>query len=213
MAAQWARGMLWIGHEEESGEEVLARERYLYEHRAGGPGKTIPIDAYARAVQQHLALPKDRDDFASPTALINWQSANPVGMFYARTNNNYIAGRTNYMVFHPTDPNTFYCAAAGGGIWKTTNGGVNWTPLTDFLTSLASGGIAIDPNNSNVLYYGTGEQNYSGDSWYGDGIYKSTNAGASWTKVATTSVGTKFSEIVVEKQIPTLSTRQARLGS
>ncbi len=199
LAAQWDRGMLWIGYEEESGEEILARERYLYEHRAGGPGKTIPIDAYARAVQQHLALPKDRNDFASPTALVNWQSANPVGMFYARTNDNYIAGRTNSMAFHPTDPNTFYCAAAGGGMWKTTDGGVNWTPLTDFLTSLASGGIVLDPNNPNVLYYGTGEQNYSGDSWYGDGIYKSTNAGASWTKVATTSVGTKFSDIAIDK--------------
>jgi hypothetical protein len=69
-----------------------------------------------------------------------------------------------------------YIASAGGGVWKTTNGGNNWTVLTDGLSNLAGGDIAIDPNNPNVLYYGTGELNYSQDSHYGDGMYKSTNA-------------------------------------
>jgi photosystem II stability/assembly factor-like uncharacterized protein len=197
VSAQWGNPFPREGAEE-SGEEILAREQYYYEHRAGGPGRIIPFDAYARAVEQHLVMQRDQDMSNSPTSGLTWQALNPVGMFYARTNNNYIAGRTNFMVFHPTDPNTFYCAAAGGGIWKTTDGGALWVPLTDFLTSCAAGGLALDPNNPAVLYYGTGEQNYSGDSWYGDGIYKSTNEGETWVKVATTAVGQRFSQLVVD---------------
>ncbi|MDQ3193595.1 MAG: hypothetical protein M3P82_01210, partial [Bacteroidota bacterium] len=76
---------------------------------------------------------------------------------------------------------------------------MNWSVLTDNLGSISSGDIAIDPSNPDVLYYGTGELNYSLDSQYGDGIYKSTNAGASWNKVATTlQVGTYTGKIIVD---------------
>jgi photosystem II stability/assembly factor-like uncharacterized protein len=198
MAAQWGRSSGPEENGEDSGEEILARERWQYEYTAGGPGKTLAPDAYERAAQQHRAMPKDWENRSGMTPVVTWQTANPVGMFYARTNANYIAGRTNFIAFHPTDTTKFYCAAAGGGVWKTTDAGAHWVALTDFLTSLAAGGLAVDPNNPSVLYFGTGEQNYSGDSWYGDGIYKSTNEGASWTKVATTAVGTRFSQIVVD---------------
>ncbi|MBX2992942.1 MAG: T9SS type A sorting domain-containing protein [Bacteroidetes bacterium] len=196
--AQWGNPHHREEGEDETGEEILAREQYYIEHRAGGPGRIVPFDAYANAVRQHLAMPRDEDFLVNPSTAVSWQTRNPVGMFYARTNNNYIAGRTNFMVFHPTDPDKFYCAAAGGGIWKTTDGGSLWVPLTDFLTSLASGGLALDPNNPSVLYYGTGELNFSGDSWYGDGIYKTTDEGDTWTKVATTAVGQRFSQLVVD---------------
>ena len=185
--------------ENETSETILQREQYRLERRAGGPGKTVPFDAYEKAVVEMRNLPEDRNLPNSLTSTTGWQSVNPTGMFYGRTNDNYIAGRTNSIAFHPTDPNTFYIAAAQGGVWKTTDAGVNWTVLTDNLGSIASGDIAIDPSNPNILYYGTGELNYSGDSQYGDGIYKSTDAGLSWVKISPASqTGIYTGKIVVD---------------
>ena len=179
-----------FAQETEEGETALTieqRERYILDRRAGGPGLKLPEGAYEKAVMQKMQIPKDRDLPGSFTAMSNWVSVNPKGMFYARTGNNFVSGRTNSIVFHPTNPNIMYIAAAQGGVWKTTDNGNNWTVLTDNLGSISSGDIAIDPLNPNILYYGTGELNYSGDSQYGDGVYKSTNAGATWTKIVAAS--------------------------
>lgn len=185
--------------ENESGESILQREQFISERRAGGPGKTLPADAYEKAVKQKMLITEDKNIPGSMTATTNWVSVNPTGMFYGVTNNNYISGRTNSIAFHPTNPDIMYIAAAQGGVWKTIDNGLNWVVLTDDLGSIASGDIAIDPANPNVLYYGTGELNYSGDSQYGDGIFKSTNAGLNWSKVATaTEVGTRISKIIVD---------------
>ena len=195
--AQWSGGLVRGGEGEEWGEEILERYRYLYTKHAGGPGRYLAPDAYERAVQEKQQF--DQAHPSSPSQILSaWTSLNPAGMFYSRTNANYISGRTNSMAFHPTDPNTFYCAAAGGGVWKTTNGGANWTVLTDGLPSLMSGSIAIDPLSPNTLYYGTGELNFSLDSYYGAGVFKTTNAGTTWTQIATTgTVGSYVSQITV----------------
>ncbi|HMQ69523.1 MAG TPA: T9SS type A sorting domain-containing protein [Ignavibacteria bacterium] len=185
--------------ENESSESILQREEYKLVKRAGGPGKVLPPDTYEKAVIQMRNIPEDRNIPGSSTSFTGWQSVNPTGMFYARTNENYISGRTNSIAFHPTDPNIFYIAAAQGGVWKTIDGGINWTVLTDNIGSIASGDIAIDPNNPNTLYYGTGELNYSGDSQYGDGIYKSTNAGLNWIQISTASLtGLYTGKIIVD---------------
>ena len=103
----------------------------------------------------------------------------------------------NSIAFHPSNSSIIYIGAAGGGVWKTTNAGVQWQVLTDSLTAVTTGGLAVDPNNPNVVYYGTGELNFSLDSYYGDGLFKSTNGGTTWTKVATTAVGRYFSQITI----------------
>jgi len=185
--------------ENETSETILQREEFKLERRAGGPGKVLPKDSYEQAVIQKNMIPEDRDMPNSLTSTTTWQSVNPSGMFYGVTNNNYIAGRTNSIVFHPANPNIFYIAAAQGGVWKTIDGGFNWTVLTDNLGSISSGDIAIDPNNPDILYYGTGELNYSLDSQYGDGIYKSTNAGINWIKISPSSqTGTYTGKILVD---------------
>jgi photosystem II stability/assembly factor-like uncharacterized protein len=185
--------------ESESSEEILAREAFILTRRAGGEGKILPPNAYATALLQKSGLVQDRDLPNSPTRMNNWVSINPTGMFYVMTNNNYISGRTNSIAFHPTNPNIIYIAAAQGGVWKTTNGGINWVPLTDNLPTLACGDVVIDRNNPNVLYLGTGELNYSGDSQYGNGIYKSTNAGATWFQIAPSSlVSNRCSQISID---------------
>ena len=78
---------------------------------------------------------------------------------------------------HPINANTIYIAAAGGGVWKTTDGGSIWIPLTDSQPTLAMGAIASAPSNPSVIYAGTGEANNSSDSHFGGGILVSTDGG------------------------------------
>ena len=68
-----------------------------------------------------------------------------------------VSGRVRGVAVHPTDPNTVYIGAAAGGIWKTVDGGTNWTDMSGDLNLLTFGAIAIDPNNTNTVYAGTGE--------------------------------------------------------
>lgn len=95
------------------------------------------------------------------------------------------SGRTSAMVLDSRDGtgNTVYVGGAQGGVWKTTDGGATWTPLTDFQPSLAIGSLAIDATtNPSTIYAGTGEQGFSFDSYYGAGVLKSTDGGTTWTQ-------------------------------
>jgi photosystem II stability/assembly factor-like uncharacterized protein len=188
----------------ESGEEILERESFYNMRRAGGPGKLIPDGSYENAMAQSRRMEKDKNTLNSLTALTNWVSVNPNGLFYNRTGSNYISGRTNSIAFHPTDANTFYIGAAGGGVWKTIDGGAHFQPITDNLGALTSGAVAVDPTNGNVIYIATGELNYSLDSYYGDGVYKSTDGGSTWTKIATTSYGKYFTSVVINPVNPSI---------
>ena len=80
----------------------------------------------------------------------------------------------------PGDPNTFYFGAVGGGIWKTTNGGLVWTPIFDDQHVASIGAIAVAPSNPNVIYAGTGEADIRSSLSSGDGVYASIDAGKSW---------------------------------
>ncbi len=203
-----------VGNDEdnETSETIFQREHFIYERRAGGPGITIPADAYHNAIEQMRRMPRIADQLSSPFSLPFWESVNPSGMFYQVTNANNISGRTNSIAFHPTNPLIMYIAAAGGGVWKTTNGGANWNVMTDMLSNIASGDIAIDPINPNVLYYGTGELNYSQDSHYGDGIYKTTDAGNTWVQVAPYSQSASYSKIIVSSANPNVVYAAGKAG-
>lgn len=185
--------------ENETGESIMQREQFIYVRRAGGPGKKLPPNAYELALREKESLLLDANVLHSLTRSVAWQSVNPTGMFYSRTGNNYIAGRTNSLAFVTGAPSTMYTAAAQGGVWKTVDGGLNWIAVTDNLPTLACGDVVVDPNNPNILFLGTGELNYSGDSQYGDGIYKSSLAGLSWVQVAPGSlVGTRCSQMAID---------------
>jgi photosystem II stability/assembly factor-like uncharacterized protein len=110
------------------------------------------------------------------------------------------SGRVVSIAVDPTNPARVYIGSASGGVWKTTNSGGSWAPLTDELSILTHGAVAIDPTNPSVIYAGTGE--YSSGSG-GDGLFKSLDGGASWTRVATTAqVGDSTSRIIVDPQDP-----------
>lgn len=92
-------------------------------------------------------------------------------------------GRAEAAAGIPGDPNTYYFGAAAGGVWKTTNGGQTWTPIFDHEPIASIGAIAIAPSNHDVIYVGTGEQCLRNDISFGDGVYKSTDAGKTWTNI------------------------------
>ena len=81
------------------------------------------------------------------------------------------------------DPNTFYFGSVGGGIWKTTNAGLTWSPIFDDQHVASIGAIEVAPSNPNVIYAGTGEADIRSDMSQGDGVYKSTDAGKTWRNI------------------------------
>jgi len=90
------------------------------------------------------------------------------------------SGRIADIAVNPDNHSEFYIAAAAGGVWKTTNAGTTFTPIFDNYGSYSIGALAMDPNNSNVIWVGTGENNNQRSVSYGDGIYKSIDGGKSF---------------------------------
>ena len=77
----------------------------------------------------------------------------------------------------PGEPDTYYFGAVAGGVWKTIDGGVNWTPLFDKEPISSIGAIAVAPSDHNVIYAGTGEAAIRGTTTYGTGVFKSVDGG------------------------------------
>jgi photosystem II stability/assembly factor-like uncharacterized protein len=99
------------------------------------------------------------------------------------------SGRVNDLAVEPKNTSTYYVAVASGGVWKTVNSGVTWTPVFDGEGSYSIGCVSIDPNNPSVVWVGTGEYNSQRSVAYGDGVYKSEDGGKSWQ-----NMGLKSSE-------------------
>src|SRR5258705_9558948 len=84
-------------------------------------------------------------------------------------------------------PNEYYFGAVGGGLWKTTDGGTTWKPVTDGqLNSSSVGAVAVAESNPEVVYIGMGETELRGNIMQGDGVYKSIDAGKTWKHVGLT---------------------------
>ncbi|HMK02704.1 MAG TPA: hypothetical protein VK489_00875, partial [Ferruginibacter sp.] len=90
------------------------------------------------------------------------------------------SGRIADIAVNPVNHNEYYVAAAAGGVWKTGNAGVTYTPVFDGEGSFSIGCLAIDPSNTNVVWVGSGENNNQRVVAYGDGIYRSDDGGKSW---------------------------------
>ncbi len=93
------------------------------------------------------------------------------------------SGRIADIAVHPKNPFIYYVATAAGGVWKTENNGTTFNPIFDSQGSYSIGCITIDPNNHNRIWVGTGENNNQRSVAYGDGVYKSDDAGKSWKKM------------------------------
>jgi photosystem II stability/assembly factor-like uncharacterized protein len=95
-----------------------------------------------------------------------------------------VTGRVADFAVDPKNTNIYYVATAAGGAWKSMNRGITWTPIFEHGGSYNLCCIVVDPKDSNVLWLGTGENSNPRSSMIGDGLYKSTDAGTSWTRVA-----------------------------
>jgi len=90
------------------------------------------------------------------------------------------AGRVLAVAGLPGDPRTFYFGSVDGGVWRTTNAGLTWEPISDGQVSPSIGGLAIAPSDPRIVYVGTGEADMRSDITYGDGVYRSTDGGDHW---------------------------------
>ena len=171
----------------EQGESLLKqRDEWFYQQRAY-PHAKIPAGARQNALSQLAAkITAERTQAAAmgglntPSPAWTFLGPEPIDTPYTDP---VVSGRVSAIAIDPTNSKVIYLGAAQGGVWKSTNSGTNWTNLTDSQASLAIGSITIDPTNHLTIYAGTGEENFSGDSYYGAGILKSTDGGATWTQM------------------------------
>ena len=136
----------------ERGDEIRERAEWFYRQRA------YPLES--------KAAPSDRTSANLSWTLVGPRPSTPFPHPFAGSQT--VAGRVTALAIDPTNPRLFYLGAADGGVWKTTDGGTNWTPLTDTQASLSVGSIALDPSNHNTIYVGTREDNYAAGGSMGD---------------------------------------------
>src|SRR5262249_39849735 len=110
-------------------------------------------------------------------------------------------GRTKAAAGIPSQPNVFYVGAVNGGVWKTTDAGRAWMPIFDSQPTGSIGAIAIAPSDPRVIYVGSGEGLQRPDLSVGDGIYKATDSGATWTRLGLKDVQ-QSPQIIADPRTP-----------
>ena len=129
-------------------------------------------------------------------SLTNWQAVGPAPLSYEGQGVSYstVSGNITSIALDPRDPNgnIIYVSTDNGGVWKTTDGGADWTPLTDYVTDsngdpvpIAIGGVAVDPAHPDTVYAATGYASNEVTAQTGVGVLKSTDDGETWTLLGT----------------------------
>ena len=136
------------------------------------------------------AQPASLTSFDPSTAsALQWRYIGPVG------------NRVASVVGVPGDPNIFYAGAASGGIWKTVDAGIHWSPIFDAQDVSSIGALAVAPSNANIVWAGTGEPWIRSHISIGNGVFKSTDAGRTWTKMGLDSTG-RIGRIAIDPTNP-----------
>ena len=180
---------------EESQNVAAATDWFTYQRLA--PNGAVNPNAYAAVAGQAALLPTvggawaertnlagaDGSDFSDPPAYID-----PTSNFSnSGAGDRWVGGRMTALASAPDG--ALFAGAADGGVWKTTDGGATWTPLTDAEGTLSIGALLIVPNVTGyTVYAGTGEANTSSDSYAGIGVLASTNRGSSWNRVGSSEL-------------------------
>lgn len=175
--------------ERETARETWERLRLQDEHGQ------IPPNALRKSYEQKKAMPFRPEAWAellpkreglSPEQAeqLMWTSIGPEN----------IGGRIRSIVIDPNAPTTMWLGAVGGGVWKTTDGGMSWSTNTDFLANLAVNCLALSPIGFNgpTIYAGTGEGYFNADEIQGNGIFKTTNGGTTWAQLSSTANNPNF---------------------
>lgn len=191
--------------EAREGESIRGRLEYFY-HRRAFPFDRIATGSLQRAQTQLAsrwpAVVRGRAFLGAGA----WSSLGPRPI---ASGPSAVSGRVTAVAVDPIDPNVIYVGGAQGGIWKSSDAGVSWSPRTDDQCSLAIGSIEIDPVNASIIYAGTGEANLSADSYYGCGILRSTDGGTTWAQFG----AAVFDTPTGGAYIPAIVVDQASAGS
>lgn len=189
---------------ESAGVDFYEALEYYLEPRVGKDGR-LSQKAYADAAKHRDEMPRSGGDTYRPTGV--WTHRGPFGMdvpyrtYYGVPP---LSGRKNDVAYAKTNTNILYTASAGGGIWKSVDGGLNWTPKSDGWTFLHSSSVAVSPTDANLVLAGTGD--YVGFfTAQTMGIMRSTDGGSSWTNVGAALFGDKIvSKIVFDPTNPSI---------
>ncbi len=111
----------------------------------------------------------------------------------------FASGRISDIAIHPNDDNVWYVAVGSGGVWKTENAGVTWTPIFDDQSVFSIGSVTIDPSNPHIIWVGTGENVGGRHVSFGDGVYKSEDGGSTWTNMGL-KASERISKVVIHPE-------------
>ncbi len=148
------------------------QSRLTEDGRQSGPQQTLA--EFSHYLEAHPPETRKRNSSTG-----NWQELGPINLPTNGTGQPNGLGRISAIAFHPTDPNTVFVGTPAGGIWKSTDYGLNWTPLNNTLARLGVSSIVVHPSTPNTIFIGTGDRD-GGDS-PGYGVFRSTDGGASWS--------------------------------
>ncbi|MCP4708197.1 MAG: T9SS type A sorting domain-containing protein [Planctomycetes bacterium] len=183
--------------------KMFKRYEWFYRQREM-PDGTIPVQEYWNTRDREIAR------WGSETSRqLSWEPVGPsaIDITMHLPHWGMLGGRVRAVAVHPFDENTVYIGAAAGGIWRTTNGGESWIPIGDNLESLSFGAIAIDPDNPQIIYAGTGEarSSFGHNTFEGRGLFKSIDGGDNWIHI-TDGFGeqTHFAAMTVNPNDPSI---------
>src|SRR3954468_24198633 len=162
-----------------------------------------PVPAQTPAATQSPAASPSATPIPSPTPTpINWSTDPMLKRFVFRgIGPASMGGRIDDIACVENNSYTCYVGFATGGVWKTTNNGTTFTPIFDTYSVASIGDIAIAPSNPDIVWVGTGEANNRQSASFGDGIYKSTDAGKTFTKMGLEDSQT-IARIVIDPKDP-----------
>jgi hypothetical protein len=172
--------------EEREGTSTGALEWFL-SRRVGKGATELPAEKYA-AAREHVAhMPRYSVAHGAVSG-----DAGAVAHAWTSLGIGNFGGRTRSFLINPKNPNIMYAGATTGGVWKSSDGGASWSSVTDSFSVLSIGALAMDPSNPSVIYAGTGE---SAAGHLGNGIFKSADAGVTWTVLGKPAAAGAFNYI------------------
>ncbi len=136
------------------------------------------IFPYEKLYEEYSKLKNQPKSLNTSDIEADWQAFGPTSVPYQNNGSKRGVGRINIVEFNPTNPNIIWVGSPSGGLWKSTDGGENWSSNTDLLPNLGVSDIAIDPTNPDIMYIITGDRD--ADDTYAYGLMKSTDGGQSW---------------------------------